>query len=460
VTGSSVLRSSLPVTLAELRQFRREGALVDAASQDGFALALLSAIDKQADLAVDTGDGSNDAIRFRQTPLFAEAATPERLVVRRLGAEQSNTSVLFEEYAVLKVYRRLQPGVHPEIEMGRFLVERAGFANTPPLLGTIEMSLRAQEEAEEAAATIAMGVLFGFVRNQGDGWTMALNYLSRYLDDALNEAAPGAAPPDQALELPDPDHFFLGLARQLGLRTGEMHRALAEFGGDDPAFAPEPITSDDIAAWRRELQESSENMLGRLRASRDQLPEPVRELADQVIDARDRLEGAIRQLAPDNISAVKCRHHGDYHLGQVLAVQNDFYIIDFEGEPSRPMATRRRKNSPLRDVAGMIRSFDYAASTSVRQIAETRPASLPRAAALAESWRQRAVDGFRAAYRKATRGSPVFPANKLQGKALIDFFTLEKAVYEVNYELANRPGWVSIPLTGILRVLAKAGGHS
>ncbi|MGD9614459.1 MAG: maltose alpha-D-glucosyltransferase [Alphaproteobacteria bacterium] len=459
-SGSELRNTLLPVTLAELRQFRREGALVEAVSQDGFALALLDAIERQADLALNTGDGGNDAIRFRQTPLFAEAAQPERLVVRRLGAEQSNSSVLFEEYAVLKVFRRLQPGVHPEIEMGRFLVERAGFANTPPLLGTIEMSLRAQGEAEEAQATIAIGVLYAFVRNQGDGWTMALNYLSRYLDDALNEAAPGAAPPDRDVELPDADHFFLGLARQLGLRTGEMHRALAEFGGDDPAFAPEPLTSDDIAAWRRELRESAADMFARLRASRDRLAEPVRDLADQVIEAGERLDEAIRQLAPDNVAAVKCRHHGDYHLGQVLAVQNDFHIIDFEGEPSRPVALRRRKNSPLRDVAGMIRSFDYAASAAVRQIAETRPASVPRAAELAESWRQRAVAGFRAAYRKTTRGSPVFPANKLQGKALIDFFTLEKAVYEVNYELANRPDWVSIPLTGILRVLAKAGGQS
>jgi maltose alpha-D-glucosyltransferase / alpha-amylase len=348
--------------------------------------------------------------------------------------------------------------------MGRFLVERSGFAKTPPLLGMISLSLAnaegANAEGEGAATTMALGVLFAFVRNQGDGWTQALNHLSRYLDDALNEAAPGAASPDQALELPDPDLFFLRLARQLGMRTGEMHRALAEFGGGDPAFAPEPITPDDIAAWRRELQESAEDTFARLRARRDHLPEPVRELTDQVIDARDRLYQAIRRLAPENISAVKCRHHGDYHLGQVLAVQNDFYIIDFEGEPSRPVGQRRRKNSPLRDVAGMIRSFDYATSAAVRQIAETRPASLPRAAALAESWRERAVAGFRAAYRKATRGSPVFPANKLQGKALIDFFTLEKAVYEVNYELANRPGWVSIPLTGILRVLAKAGGQS
>jgi maltose alpha-D-glucosyltransferase/alpha-amylase len=302
---------------------------------------------------------------------------------------------------------------------------------------------------------MALGVLFGFVRNQGDGWTMALNYLSRYLDDALNQAAPGAAPSERSAEWPDPDHFFLRLARQLGLRTGEMHRALAEFGGDDPAFAPEPITAEDIAGWRHELRDAAAAMLSRLAAGREWLPEAARAPAERVIAARERLETAIRRLAPDTVAAVKCRHHGDYHLGQVLAVQNDFYIIDFEGEPSRAPALRRRKNSPLRDVAGMIRSFDYAVSAAVRQIAETRPASLPRAGELAQSWRQRAVDGFRAAYRKATRGSPVYPANKLQGKALIDFFTLEKAVYEVTYELANRPDWVSIPLTGILRLLDK-----
>ncbi|MGE0258000.1 MAG: maltose alpha-D-glucosyltransferase, partial [Alphaproteobacteria bacterium] len=457
-SGSETRNALLPVTLAELRQSRREGALVEAASQDGFALALLGAIERQSDITMRTADGRSGTASFRPTPLFADMPPPERLVVRRLGAEQSNSSVLFEEYAVLKIYRRLQPGVHPEIEMGRFLVERAGFANTPPLIGTIEISLPGAD-GESDPETMALGVLFAFVRNQGDGWTMALNYLSRYLDDALNEAAPGAAPPDKALELPDPDHFFLGLARQLGLRTGEMHRALAEFGDDDPAFAPEPITGPDIATWRRDLQEAVEEMLVRLGASRDRLPEPARELADQVIDSRDQLEEAIRRLAPDNVSAIKCRHHGDYHLGQVLAVQNDFYIIDFEGEPSRPMAQRRRKNSPLRDVAGMIRSFDYATSAAVRQIGETRPAALARAAELAESWRHRALDGFRAAYRKSTRGSPVFPANKLQGKALIDFFTLEKAVYEVNYELANRPDWVSIPLAGILRVLAKTDGH-
>src|SRR5205807_7347721 len=172
-------------------------------------------------------------------------------------AEQSNSSVLYEDYALLKLYRRLQPGPHPEVEMSRFLVERAGFANTPKPLATLELTLPGASGEEACAA----GVLFGFVRNQGDGWTLALDYLTRYLDDALNEAAPGATPPGRAAELPDPDHFFVALARQLGLRTAQMHRALAEHAGDDPEFAPEPITRDDLAIWRRDLQQSAADML-------------------------------------------------------------------------------------------------------------------------------------------------------------------------------------------------------
>jgi maltose alpha-D-glucosyltransferase/alpha-amylase len=155
------------------------------------------------------------------------------------------------------------------------------------------------------------------------------------------------------------------------------------------------------------------------------------------------------------VEAQKTRYHGDFHLGQVLVVQNDFFIIDFEGEPARPLAARRRKGPPLRDVAGMIRSFDYASVAAVRQLAEARPAAEPRMTELAEAWRQRAVDGFRAAYRKTMRGCAANPASKKQTREMTAFFMLEKAVYEVSYELANRPAWVDIPLKGILGILAK-----
>ena len=443
-SADTELRLSLvPVTLAELRQSRREGALVDALSQDGFSLALIDAIRQDATIRLEGGA----EIRCRKTPLFDQIALPERFVPRRSGAEQSNSSVLFDDYGMLKIYRRLQPGPHPEIEMSRFLVERAGFANTPPLLAFMEFDLAGADDP----STHALGVLFGFIRNQGDGWTQALDYLKRYLDDALSTGT-------RETDLPDPDVFFLSLARQLGLRTAEMHRALAETGREDPEFAPEPIDAEDVGQWRRELESAAVDLLGRLERERGGLPNAAQELVERLIADRSTLLHRIRTLVPDGVKAEKTRYHGDFHLGQTLAVKNDFFIIDFEGEPARPLADRRRKSSPLRDVAGMVRSFDYASFTAVRQLAEARPAAEAIMLQLAEHWRQRAVDGFRAAYRKAMRGCPAYPTSKSQARRMLAFFTLEKAIYEVSYELANRPAWVDIPLSGVLGILAKTEG--
>jgi maltose alpha-D-glucosyltransferase/alpha-amylase len=434
------LRQGLvPATLAELRQLRREGGLVDAWSQDGFVLALMGAIGCEATVPLAGG-----AVRFRQAASYARTPPPVRLVIRRPGAEQSNSSILFEEYGVLKIYRRLEPGIHPEPEMSQFLVERAGFANTPPLLATIELL-----PAEPESQTSALGVLFGFVRNQGDGWTLALDYLSRYLDDALLASGMHAA------DLPDPDVFFLMLARQLGIRTAEMHRALAEHGGADPDFSPEPIVAQDIVAWRRDLAAAAAETMADLARQRPTLPEGTRELADRLLGERERLLGLIAASLPGEIVAQKTRLHGDFHLGQVIVAQNDFYIIDFEGEPARPLAQRRQKGSPLRDVAGMIRSFDYATETAVRHLAASRPAAEARMAQLADAWRQRAIDGFRAAYHRTMRGCPAYPPSKRQVRQLLAFFVLEKAVYEVGYELANRPDWAGIPIRGILDILKK-----
>jgi maltose alpha-D-glucosyltransferase/alpha-amylase len=329
--------------------------------------------------------------------------------------------------------------------MSRFLVESAGFANTPPLLATLEIAVDGESGREEHG----LGVLFGFVRNQGDGWTQALNYLTRYLDDALISGGEGQS------TLADPDVFFLMLARQLGIRTAEMHRALAEHAGDHPDFIPEPLSPEDIAEWRDDLAGATAHMLSSLERERSSLPTPTRDIADRVLALRHGLFERILRLIPDTVEAQKTRYHGDFHLGQVIVVQNDFFIIDFEGEPARPLASRRRKSSPLRDVAGMIRSFDYAAVAAVRQLAEARPAAEPRMTQLAEAWRQRAVDGFRAAYRKTMRGCAAYPANKKQAREMTAFFILEKAVYEVSYELANRPAWVDIPLKGILGILTR-----
>jgi len=275
--------------------------------------------------------------------------------------------------------------------------------------------------------------------------------LTRYLDDALIVTL------DEASErLPDPDLFFLALARQIGIRTGQMHRALAEHAGDDPDFMPEPISREDIAGWRDALAADATELLTRLERERGQLSQRALDRADRLLAARELFLRAVLTLLPDEIDAQKTRAHGDYHLGRVIVVQNDFFV-DVAGDPTRSLAERRAKTSPLRDVAGMIRSFDYAAAAAVRLLAETRAAAEPRMAALAESWRQHAVDGFRAAYRKAMRGCISCPANKKQVRDLTQFFMLEGWVYAARRELAERPLWVDIPLQGILDTVNRKG---
>jgi maltose alpha-D-glucosyltransferase/alpha-amylase len=440
-SGTDLRQGLVSATLAELRQFRREGALVDALSQDGFALAVLDMIARGVSAPLDHGE-----IGCLRTPSFDASAIPERLSVRRIDDREPDT-LLLDEYAWLKFYRRLEAGPHPEIELSRFLVERAGFANTPPPLATLEVVIDGDNGRERSA----LGGLFGFVRNQGDGWTQALNYLTRYLDDTL------IATDGSSLELPDPDLFFLTLARQIGIRTGEMHRALAECAGDDPDFMPEPITRADIDRWREDFERKAAALLAALERERGRLPERAQVMIEQLLARREALFAAATTLLPTMTDAQKSRVHGDYHLGQAIVVRNDFFITGFAGDPARPLSERRAKSSPLRDVAGMIRSFDYAAVAAVRRLAETRAAAAPRMTELAEAWRQRAVDGFRAAYRRTMRGCATYPSSKKQARNFERFFVLDRAVDEAHAELANRPEWVDIPLRGMLAVISREG---
>ena len=434
------LRQALvPATLAELRQMRKEGALVDGWLQDGFAQALMDAVRRQATVPVEGGE-----IRFRLTPSFAQTPPPERLAIRRGGAEQSNSSVFLGEYGVLKIYRRLQSGIHPEIEMSRFLVESAGFTNTPPPLATIELAL-----ADGTPQTAALGVLFGFVRNQGDGWTKALDYLNRHLDDALVSSGM------QAGDMPGPDVFFLMLARQSEIRTAEMHRALAERGDDDPDFAPEPIAADDIAGWRRQLAADARETLAHLQRRRSDLPDSARDLADRLFAARDLLFEHIDGLIPDRLQAQKTRLHGDFHLGQVLVAQNDLFIVDFEGEPGRPLAQRRAKGSPLRDVAGMI----CCSTTRPKPRSDTSPlrALRPRPG-LRNSQRPGGIARSKASAPLITgRCAAVLPIRPARGRFAKCWRSSpsKRRSTKSPTNWVNRPGWVGIPIRGVLDILTR-----
>jgi maltose alpha-D-glucosyltransferase / alpha-amylase len=439
--GSELRTAILPNTLAVARRGRREGAVYEALADPTLPLAVVQAIALEMELA-----GPRGRARFERSAAFGAATMPEKPDVRRVTGEQSNSSLFIGEFAVLKLYRRVAAGVQPEIEMARFLTEAAHFPNTPALLGGFHF-------VDEAGGETALGVLFAYVRNQGSAWSQSLNYLTRHLDEALlmapQEARRSEPPTPEALAHP----LYLELAAQLGRRTAELHRALCPETPVDDAFAPEPITAKDLAQWRERATRAAQVTLDNLQRRRDGLPAPAQALADRLLARRDRLAERFASLLPADIAVMKTRFHGDYHLGQVLAVQDDFHIIDFEGEPLRSTAERRQKGSPLRDVAGMLRSYAYAAATAVRQMTEIQPAAQPVLQERAEEWHRQVTDAFLTRYRAGMAGVRSMPAEPSKAAALLDFFTLEKAMYEVDYELAQRPNWVAIPLAGVLALV-------
>jgi maltose alpha-D-glucosyltransferase/alpha-amylase len=244
---------------------------------------------------------------------------------------------------------------------------------------------------------------------------------------------------------------YLTLIETLGRRTAELHRALTRTGGG-AAFAPEPITPQDLAAWRDKVEDEARATLERLERDAPDLPEDQRAAAEALCSHRDVLLRRLSALLPERVDAVKTRYHGDFHLGQVLVAENDVILIDFEGEPARPMAERRMKHSPLRDVAGMLRSFDYAAHVALARVCTDRPEDRPRLEPEARQWERQTSEVFLSSYRAAAADSPSYPHEERQAEALIRLFGLEKVMYELRYELDNRPEWVGIPLRG-LRVL-------
>jgi maltose alpha-D-glucosyltransferase/alpha-amylase len=425
----------LPFTLAKLRRGARVGALLDAAHDERFARALAEAVTHGRSLATPEG-----ALVFQASgtwdPVPADAS------VRSVGTEQSNNALIVDERILVKLYRRLREGVQPEIEMARFLSLDAGYRNTPALLGLVE------HRPKEGPPTV-LGALFEFVRNQGDCWQVMGEGLDRHLDDVLMVPPPEDGAPREAPVYVHP----LNLPATLGRRTAEMHQALA-IDTADPAFAREPVAGGDMEAWADAVRVEAHAAFDVLLRNPGQISEQVRPHVDQLLAARDSLEVHLRRLEAIPAAGAKTRIHGDYHLGQVLVAEHDVVIIDFEGEPRRQMEERRQKTSPLRDVAGMLRSLDYAAFAALDRIATRTPDLPARVTEAARAWRDTAQAEFLAAYREVAETMPSYPANPEAARGQLDLFVLQKAFYEISYEAANRPGWLSIPVRGVLALLA------
>jgi maltose alpha-D-glucosyltransferase/alpha-amylase len=432
-TEEARTRSLAAASVAKVRQQANVGVLADAFADDAFCRALVSAIGAGREVPATQG-----ALRFVPTRAYRELAGADAggLEVGRGQGQSSNTVVTLGERLFLKGYRRLQPGASPEVEIGRFLTEVVQFRSCVPLAGVLEHAA-----ADGAVTTLAL--LQAYVENDGDGWSFTLDYLERFLDGRRTATEPVAA---------DVHSGYNALVQTLGTRTAELHRALARLTGD-PAFDPEPFGPADLADWKQRVREGLQATLAAIDVRRREMTVPVRLDAQALLDARERLLARIDAAAPPRSGTLKTRLHGDYHLGQVLLVKNDFVIIDFEGEPGRTAAERRAKHWPLCDVAGMLRSFDYARWTALRRVAQGDDEAA-RLEPLATDWADQAERAFVGAYEQALRDAGLF-AEFDEVRDLLALAELEKALYELRYELGSRPGWVGIPLAGVL-ALARA----
>jgi maltose alpha-D-glucosyltransferase/alpha-amylase len=391
-------------TIVRVRQQANVGVIADAIADEGFCRNVVKAIGESRSLP--TGQGS---IRFTPTEAFGRIAGEDlaALTVGGLQAQSTNTSVTLSERLFLKCYRNLRPGVNPELEVGRFLTEVAEFGNCVPVAGAVEY-------LSEKKEPVTLALLQAYVPNQGDGWSYTLEYLGRWLETQRGAPEAGHA-------------AYLLLIQTLATRTAELHRALAT-PSRNPAFTPEALTAADVQSWKSRVKEEAEQTLSLVKSS-------------ELLARKNELLALIDSCAAPRGKALKTRLHGDYHLGQVLLANNDWYIIDFEGEPSRPLAESRRKHSPLRDVAGMLRSFSYAKWSA------TKGSDL-------DEWERKTRRAFLDAYAAAAKAGGLFDAFE-DVAGLMRLFELEKVLYELRYELGNRPDWIQVPLSGLLAMLEK-----
>jgi maltose alpha-D-glucosyltransferase/alpha-amylase len=372
---------------------------------------------------------------------------------RVLSAEQSNSSIIYDNRYFLKIYRKVDRAINPDLEIVQFLTEHAKFKNVPPFVGAVEWKY------ENAGMVLAL--MQEVVENSGDAWTYMLDRLDHFNERILSDKEAKSLPelvgnilaPVGYEDMPEEMKGLLEgpvaeRAHLLGIRTGEMHLALAS-GADFPNFAPEPYSLHYQRSLYAGLQSLVRGTFSNQSRNLSKLPAEMKQEAEHVLGLKDEILQVFKNIYKKKIDVVKIRIHGDYHLGQVLFTGKDFVITDFEGEPARSYSERRLKRSPLRDVAGMIRSFHYAAYGGLFLDNQIRKEDISRLEPYAEQWYHYMSGFFMKAYMETVKGSGFIPKSKDDLNTLMTTFLLEKAIYELNYELNNRPDWLVIPLRGI-----------
>lgn len=432
-----------------------EGILYDAMWDEGFPIVILESFNHRRNYKGDVGElvaSSTRALR----PILRSAEG--QLSPSVSGAEQSNTSVFYGRELFVKLFRRLQPGINPDLEIGRFLTEKARFPHMPPTVGALEYRQPGREP-------ITVAILQAYVENQGDAWQYTLDYLGRYFERALEKAkevqqipmpqesllnALAEEPPLLAKELIG---FYLERARLLGQRTAELHLALSSDSGNAD-FAPEKFAGFYQNSQYQGMRGLASQNLRLLKVHLKDIPEEFQPDAERVLTLEDAILDSFRPIRERRFTAMRTRTHGDYHLGQVLYTGEDFVIIDFEGEPARSISERRTKNSPFKDVAGMLWSFHNASLTASFNLSESPiPMDIKDMEPWRKFWYKWVASEFLRRYLEVAEEAPFVPKDLEELQVLLDLYTLEKVVYELGYELNNRPRRVGIPLQGILHVM-------
>jgi maltose alpha-D-glucosyltransferase/alpha-amylase len=421
--------------IARVRQKANMGVLYGAFGDDVFCRALVVAMGEAREFPLGGG-----TLRFWRTSAYGSLVRDPSAPIRRPSLEQSNIGLFIGDQLYLKAYPKVEEGINPEAEMGRFLTE-SSFTHVAPVVGGLDY-------VRKDGAVVNLVLVQGMRENQGNGWNFTLDYLQRVFESALAQQAP-EGPPAEATH----HAAYLALMRTLGRRTAELHQVLCA-GSSAQAFAPEPVREEDVHAWTQRVSADAVRTLDQLEAQRDKFEPAVRQAVIELLGLRGSLLDRIMALTPGSIAGLmKTRYHGDYHLSQVLVHQDDFIITDFEGEPARSIAERRAKHSPLRDVAGMLRSFSYAAAVALDQFCATRPNDRTVLGPFANAWERAAARAFLEAYRDTVAGCSAYPRDEADAARLIDLFAIEKALYEIRYEQDNRPVWLPIPVHALIRLI-------
>ena len=424
VWGDTAPALPTQLALARVRRGAEVGWLTDAYALPAFPKTVLAGLAQKDVIATDSG-----VICFEPTSRMAELHVPEDAEMQWISAEQSNSSVIVGDAAIIKLFRRVTDGPHPEAEMGRYLTER-GFANTPALLGEV---VRIDPNGTRHALAVAQA----FVRNQGDAWTWTTDLLLRELSDLT-------VSDDQSVSANTSHANYIQFAGLLGRRLGEMHVILAK-PSPDAAFTPEQGSSEARDAILGRVLKQLEGAYRGIENVEKWDP-PGDQDHNTLLSLRDALVARLTNIAEALTHSTLTRIHGDLHLGQVLVCNGDVMIIDFEGEPAKPIEVRRGKEHPLRDVAGMIRSFDYAAAV-VKRRSQSSHAHLTndKITPFLDAFDVHATESFLNGYKEAIAGQTSLSVQP----ELLDFFLIEKAAYEVAYEAASRPTWIDVPLHGL-----------